>query len=197
MQREREPIERVDVVPAIPLAEPFNLQLTKHFNTHIHTHTHTLALFFVFFVFLCALLRYTYMCGRERFMASFREQRERALSARLPQPEKKKNERTRRFIFLKLFVCLLYICFFFFFLFLSSHWCIYYSRYIYVCVLNSDSFQWLTASFRSGLPSGDRSYFRSMTDFFFFFEYSCSLFIDLLICLTVVRKIGDERLFFC
>lgn len=91
MQREREPIERVDVVPAIPLAEPFNLQLTKHFNTHIHTHTHTLALFFVFFVFLCALLRYTYMCGRERFMASFREQRERALSARLPQPEKKKG----------------------------------------------------------------------------------------------------------
>jgi hypothetical protein len=50
MQREREPIERVDVVPAIPLAEPFNLQLTKHFNTHIHTHTHTPLLYFLSFL---------------------------------------------------------------------------------------------------------------------------------------------------
>lgn len=129
---EREPIERVDVVPAIPLAEPFNLQLTKHFNTHIHTHTPLLD-FFLFFVFLCALLRYTYMCGRERFMASFREQRERALSARLPQPEKKKtNEPVDSFFLNCLFVCCIFPSFFFF-LFLSSHWCIYY-RYIYMCV---------------------------------------------------------------
>jgi hypothetical protein len=166
MQREREPIERVDVVPAIPLAEPFNLQLTKHFNTHIHTHTHTPLLYFLSFLSFFALLCYTYMCGRERFMASFREQRERALSARLPQPEKK-NERTRRFIFLKLFVCLLYISFFFFSFFLVPTGAFIIDIYICVCVLNSDSFQWLTASFRSGLPSGDRSYFRSMTEFFF------------------------------
>ncbi len=50
-RRERTLVARVDVVPAIPLTEPFNLQLTKHFNTHTHT-----------------LL---FHCGRERFMASF------------------------------------------------------------------------------------------------------------------------------
>lgn len=81
---EREPIERVDVVPAIPLAEPFNLQLTKHFNTHTQR-AHPSFLFFFFCSFIAPAAMYSvfsvYMWPGAIygfvFSFFFREQRER------------------------------------------------------------------------------------------------------------------------